>query len=82
MHVQFIQQIITEKWHFISVKYLLISNAAMQWQVKQGPEFELTKDTAYLTSTHWGQGKKAATFADDTFKYKFVNENVLILIKI
>ena len=32
--------------------------------------------------THWGRDKMATTLADDTFKWKFVNENVLILIKI
>ena len=31
---------------------------------------------------HWGQDKMAATLTDDTFKNKFVNKNVLILIKI
>ena len=31
--------------------------------------------------THWGQDKMAATLADNTFKYKFVNENVLISMK-
>ena len=31
--------------------------------------------------THWGRDKMATTLADDTFKYKFVNENVLISIK-
>ena len=25
--------------------------------------------------TYWGQDKMAATLADDTFKYKYVNEN-------
>ena len=28
--------------------------------------------------THWGWDKMAATLADDTFKCKFVNENILI----
>ena len=32
--------------------------------------------------THWSRDKMVATLADDTFKYKFVYENVLILIKI
>ena len=32
--------------------------------------------------THWGREKMAAILADDTFKCKFVNENILILIKI
>ena len=32
--------------------------------------------------TRWGRDKMAATLADDTFKYKFFNENVLISIKI
>ena len=36
--------------------------------------------TSFLT--HWGQDKMAATLADDTFKRKFVNENILISIKI
>ena len=31
--------------------------------------------------THWGRDNMAATMADDTFKYKFVNENALISIK-
>ena len=30
--------------------------------------------------THWGRDKMAATLADDTFKRKFVNENILISI--
>ena len=33
-------------------------------------------------STHWGQDMMAATLAVDTFKYKFINECVLISIKI
>ena len=32
--------------------------------------------------THWGRDKMATTVADDTFKHKFVNENILIPIKI
>ena len=32
--------------------------------------------------THWGRDKMAATLADDTFKRKFVNENILISMKI
>ena len=32
--------------------------------------------------THWGRGKMAVTLADDTFKCKFVNENILISIKV
>ena len=32
--------------------------------------------------THWGRDKMATTLADDTFEYKFVNETVLISIKI
>ena len=37
--------------------------------------------TCITNLTHWGQDKIATTLADITFKYKFVNENVLILIK-
>ena len=32
--------------------------------------------------THWGRDKMATTLAGDTFKYKYVNENVLFSIKI
>ena len=32
--------------------------------------------------THWGRDKMAATLADNTLKHKFVNENILISIKI
>ena len=32
--------------------------------------------------THWGRDKMAATFADDTFKCKVANENLLISMKI
>ena len=32
--------------------------------------------------THWGRNKMAATLAEDTFKRKFVNENILISMKI
>ena len=32
--------------------------------------------------THWGRDKMAATLADDTFKCKFANENILISMKI
>ena len=34
-----------------------------------------------LLLSHWGRDKMAATLADDTFKYKFVNENTLISIQ-
>ena len=34
----------------------------------------------FLALTHWGWDKKATTLADDTFKCKFVNQDVLILI--
>ena len=36
----------------------------------------------YFILTHWGREKMAAILADDTFKCKFVNENILISIKI
>ena len=32
--------------------------------------------------THWGRGKMVVTLADDTFKCKVVNENILILMKV
>ena len=32
--------------------------------------------------THWGRDKIAPTLANDNFKCKFVNENILISIKI
>ena len=35
-----------------------------------------------LDLTRWGRYKMAATLADDTFKCKFFNENILISIKI
>ena len=35
----------------------------------------------YWSLTHWRRDKMAAILADDTFKYKFVNENILISIK-
>ena len=28
--------------------------------------------------THWDRDKMAATLADDTFKYKFINENSIV----
>ena len=34
------------------------------------------------TLTHWGRDKMAVTLADDTFKRKVVNENILISMKI
>ena len=41
----------------------------------------LTRTRNNTKSTHWGRDKMAATLADDTFKCKFVNENILISIK-
>ena len=35
-----------------------------------------------LRLTHWGRDKMAATLADDTFKRRFANEDILISIKI
>ena len=40
------------------------------------------QDISNNALTHWGRDKMAATLADDTFKCKFVNENILISIKI
>ena len=37
---------------------------------------------AVTSLTHWGRDKMAATLADDTFKRKFVKENILISIQI
>ena len=37
---------------------------------------------AVWNESHWGRGKMAATLAGDIIKYKFVNENDLIAIKI
>ena len=41
-----------------------------------GCVFVTTLIPYYIKLTHWGRDKMAATLADDTFKYKFVNENV------
>ena len=43
-------------------------------------EIRLAIPKEYLA--HWGRDKMAATLPDDTFKCKFVNDNILILIKI
>ena len=41
---------------------------------------EITDNSTLLT--HWGRDKMAATLADATFKCKYVNENILVSIKI
>ena len=41
-----------------------------------------SQDLLVFLLTHWGRGKMAVTLADDTFKCKFVNENILISITV
>ena len=36
----------------------------------------------WILLTHWGRYKMAAIFPDDTFKRIFLNENIIISIKI
>ena len=57
-------------------RYTLTTSPRGQWvKVALG----LTAGCYILT--HWGRDKMVATLADDTFKCKFVNENILISIK-
>ena len=51
------------------------------------PEFYLQMEAKPMIEivfklTHWGRGKMAVTLADNTFKCKFVNENIWISIKV
>ena len=43
--------------------------------------FMSNRETVIIFLTHWGQDKMATTLADNIFKCKFVNGNILISMK-